>query len=63
MSRLCVLILLFSLSLSFAIPMEYSFIREFGKKGTGDAQFSYPVNLTIDRYGNIYVTDWTISGL
>ncbi|MDD5091303.1 MAG: NHL repeat-containing protein, partial [Candidatus Wallbacteria bacterium] len=42
----------------WGLPLEYSFVQEFGKKGNTDGEFLYPACLTIDRYGSIYVTDW-----
>ncbi len=36
---------------------KYTFERSWGSKGAGDNQFETPHSLTIDRFGNVYVTD------
>ncbi len=38
-------------------PFKYNFDSCFGSHGTGNGQFEYPVDLTIDNSGNIYVAD------
>jgi len=53
-------LLLFLLLVSFAwsLPLEYNFVREFGSKGSKTGDFNYPVGITIDRYQNIFISDW-----
>ena len=45
-------------SFAWSLPLEYNFVREFGSKGSKPGEFNYPVSITIDRYQNIFITDW-----
>lgn len=46
----------------FASDMEYIFERQVGgNEGKLPSEFDYPVCITSDTYGNIYVTDWNNS--
>ena len=37
---------------------EYSFVKKWGSKGTGDGQFENPHGIATDSSGNVYVADF-----
>ncbi|MCK9475437.1 MAG: NHL repeat-containing protein [Candidatus Muirbacterium halophilum] len=53
-----ILILIAVVLISGAAEMEYYFDKSIGKKGKSTGEFDYPVSVTRDSYGNIFVTDW-----
>ncbi len=40
-----------------ATEYTYEFLRKWGTGGDGDGQFDRPLELAIDREGNVYVAD------
>ncbi|MBI5193028.1 MAG: hypothetical protein HZA08_06250 [Nitrospirae bacterium] len=39
------------------ITEAYKFITKWGRSGTGDGQFAWPIGIAVDSSGNIYVVD------
>jgi hypothetical protein len=37
---------------------NYQYAKEWGSYGTGNGQFSFPVNTVVDSWDNIYIVDW-----
>ena len=54
---LCLSINLISLPSSKKIS-EYVFIAKWGSKGSQDGQFNFPINISVDKSGNVYVADF-----
>jgi DNA-binding beta-propeller fold protein YncE len=44
-------------SISVFDMLDGKFLFEFGKRGTADGEFNFPVNLAIDKDGKVYVMD------
>ena len=34
------------------------FLGKFGKRGSGDAEFNFPVGVVVDKNDDLYVCDW-----
>jgi DNA-binding beta-propeller fold protein YncE len=50
------IMILFTSSNSFEIQ-KYSFVKEWGSKGSEIGEFNYPHSIATDSAGNVYVTD------
>ena len=37
--------------------ISYSFIKQWGSKGTGIGQFLYPIGIAVDPSGNVFISD------
>ena len=38
-------------------PLAYRFVRAWGREGTGDGEFHYPLGVAVDGAGRVYVAD------
>jgi sugar lactone lactonase YvrE len=50
-----------SAHVKFILCNNYSYITQWGTKGTGNGQFEFPNGIAVDSSGNVYVTDYGIN--